>query len=263
MSPDGWSEGDDVARWEAVEAQAREHQARQTQEAEVPSEVAEAPWDAGSPAWWHDPEGTTPADAPAAAEPSVAPDPGDVGADILVADADYAVGASIEQAMTDRGWHVRRVDNGEQALAEFVRLPPDCFVFDYSLPGLGGLDLLRTLAESGTADRTRLVVHSTQTQALHVARARALGAHRFLDRPRRSPDRLVEAVAEQLRELARLGSAPGSTPSPSGEPPSPPRVGDSGPSTGHARPGRSDEDRSLRSAFGRGGGPPGRVPKLG
>jgi CheY-like chemotaxis protein len=270
MGPDDWSVDNDVARWEALEAEARAEQDGGTRGNET---VRVAP-EADAVQWWQEPLADAPADGTV---DSPDPVPSAPAADVLLADADAAIGASIEQAMTDRGWIVRRVDNGELALAEFLRQPPDCFVFDYSLPGLGGLDLLRKLGEHGVGDGTRLVVNSVQTQTIHVQRALALGANRFLDRPRRSPAPLVDAVAEQLEELGVLVAAD----RPAGEPaaaprgpetggdglfagapaPAPPSVADDA-DRSEANPASTDEGRSYRSAFGSGGGPPGRIPRL-
>jgi CheY-like chemotaxis protein len=289
MSAEGWSnDGDDVSRWEALEAESRNERAEGPPRAPAEPVATGARDRVGGSAWSHD--------GPAAGRPDVteaAPGVGAAtsttprraldheGADILLADADHAIAASIAQAMTDRGWRVRHVDQGEQALDQFRTRPPDCFVFDYSLPGLGGLDLLRQIAESGLAGDTRLVVNSAQTQAVHVQRARAMGAHRFLDRPVRSPDDLVEAVAEQLtvRLAAGPGGAPAAEPAVSEPPasdPGPTAGGlfagdDEAPGTGgpptptppRSAPAEPDGGRAHRSAFGRGGGPPGRVPKLG
>lgn len=284
----------DMDRWEALEAESRERLEVEAKQAGREPEGRASDWDSAGPSWWKDPEGKDPSGPPQAhsgVAPDAAADPGrDVdfvgeAPEILLADADPAIGASIEQAMTDRGWIVRRVENGELALAEFLRLAPHCFVFDYSLPGIGGLDLLRKLSEFGVADSTRLVVNSTQTQAIHVQRALAIGAHRFLDRPTRSPDKLVDAVAGQLGELgvldptearpaahdrsARLrGQAPESSDR-KAEPPSgglfaegspgPESSSDSG--SGSA-PRTDDRDRAYRSSIGSGGGPPGSVPRL-
>lgn len=290
MTPDGWSEDADVARWEAVEAEARAREGRGAKVADRITEGPRAQVDEAAPARWDEelvaPDPTGPVEAgtsPVAGDKAPA-DPG-AGADILLADGDPAIGASLEQAMSDRGWIVRRVDSGELAFAEFLRLPPDCFVLDYSLPGLSGLGLLRRLAEVDLAGGTRIVVNSTQTQTVHVQRARAMGADRFLDRPIRSPDEVVEAVAGQLAELARQDTAtappdagPAAEPSMPEQASSPPEApvgglfGDISQAPGEPGPPPADpvgpdrhdvnEDRSLRSSFGSGGGPPGRVPKL-
>lgn len=297
MSAEGWSGDADIARWEALEAEHREGLESEAKAAEGEPEGPAAHWDADGPSWWQDPQAEGPVTSGGArpvAEPGAASDsPRDprtdgVTPEILLADADSAIAASIEQAMTDRGWVVRRVDNGELALAEFLRLAPHCFVFDYSLPGMGGLDLLRKLSEFGVADTTRLVVNSVQTQAVHVQRARAMGADRFLDRPVRSPDQLVDAVAGQLEELGILGSVdePQATPEPGDPSPVPePESVSSGPQPAAGGlftdgpttpapgadaesdlpappPAAAGEDRPYRSAFGSGGGPPGRIPRL-
>lgn len=293
MSAEERSGDDDHARWESVEAETRDRLEAEAREADGAPEAPTADWDADTPSWWQDPEADDPLD-PRGPDPD-ADSPQGPGVDgvaprILLADADPAIAASIEQAMVNRGWIVRHVVDGELALAEFRRLAPDCFVFDFSLPGMGGLDLLRRLSESGVGDETRLVVNSVQTQAILVHRARALGVHRFLDRPLRSPDKLVDAVAEQLDELGVLGgAAEGRTarepagPTPGSEPVDLPRPPGSAPGGLFAdrSPGPPPEaedpteppppappkdtpvvQQTARSSFGRGGGPPGRIPKL-
>ena len=300
MSAEDWPSDTDLSRWEAVEAEARQRLEGEAESADPAPPEPHADWHAGEPSWWLDQAAdrpAPPADAPKGADPAPTTAKPDAGSpalqpDILLADADHAIGVSLEQAMADQGWRVRRVQTGDQALAEFRRKAPDCFVFDYSLPGIGGLDLLRQLAESGLAGDARLIVNSTQTQALHVQRARAMGAHRFLDRPLRSPDRVIEATIEQLAELGVVATADGKAAAPEPmdlPPPEPaPAAGEPGQpagglfADGAAPRGPVNEDRPeaptppevpsppppkadrpYRSAFGTGGGPPGRVPKLG
>ena len=275
--PAGMSTSEDMARWEALEAEARvrlEGEARQSQAETEANPPAPAAWDAETPSWWNESEAPAGAGAPDPDPTAVAaPTPAAVRPEILVADADPAVGASIEQAMVDRGWSVRRVTHGEVALAEFLRHRPHCFVFDFDLPGLGGLDLLRKLDEYGIADDTRLVAHARQAPAIHVQRAMAAGVDRFLDRPRHAPDRIIDAVVEQLADAGVTDTPTAATvdapadPAPYtggifSEPQSAPEPSPAAPSPSPA-PARPDEQTSYRSAFGTGGGPPGRVPKLG
>lgn len=273
--PAGMSTNEDMARWEALEAEARDRLDGEARESAQEAAAAPAPppgaWDENGPSWYQDP------DAASAGSPT--PEVADVAVrqaarqpDILLADADPAIGASLEQAMVNRGWSVRRVTHGEVALAEFIKAPPDCFVFDFSLPGLGGLDLLRKLDDYGIVEDVRLVANAAQAPAIHVQRAKASGVHRFLDRPRRGPDQIVEAVAEQLAEADRVSDGPQADPVPVNEPTAPapysggifsdPTSAPSPASAAVSPPARPDEGRSYRSAFGTGGGPPGRVPKL-
>ena len=210
MAPEGWAPDEDVARWEALEVESRERLAREAREAAAEPDASGADWDADGPSWWQDPQAEEPpsvtaeshaTDTAVVTEPSPTPT---VTPEILLADGDPTVGLMIEQAMTARGWIVRRVPDADLALAEFVRLPPHCFVFDYALPGMAGLDLLRQLTSFGAASATRLIVNSSQTQAIHVQRAKAIGADRFIDRPVASADELVDAVVGQLTEIGIL-----------------------------------------------------------
>ena len=158
MNAEDWSADTGLSRWEAVEAEARQRLEGEAESTNPSRDSRASTGTPDNPSWWQDPaadRSAAPVDAQGGADPAPGPDarPHVVHPDILLADADHAIGASLEQAMTDQGWTVRRVLTGDQALAEFRRQAPDCFVFDYSLPGIGGLDLLRQLAESGLGGR--------------------------------------------------------------------------------------------------------------
>ena len=156
---------------------------------------------------------------------------------ILVVDSDAAVRASLVQSFTNLGYVVVESGDGRQALVELSERPPHVLVMDLALTSVGGLDLLRTMQAHKLAEGCRVVVHSAQAQAIHVQRARSLGAHRFLDRRPGDNTPVVDAVHEQLGELGfNLVQEPAPAPA---------------------------ANRSgLRAAFGSGGGPPGTVPKL-
>lgn len=86
---------------------------------------------------------------------------------------------------------VAQAERTDQAYAEYVAHSPDVTVTDLSMPGSGGLDLIRRiLARDSTA---RVLVFSMHDGALLVRRALDAGARGFLSKSA-APDSLIEAV---------------------------------------------------------------------
>ncbi|MFG2722992.1 response regulator transcription factor [Streptomyces sp. NPDC048416] len=69
--------------------------------------------------------------------------------DVLVVDDDDAVRRSLDRGLRLNGFHVRTADGGPAALAAMRQGPPDVLVLDVSMPGMSGIDVCRTLRESG------------------------------------------------------------------------------------------------------------------
>ena len=86
---------------------------------------------------------------------------------------------------------VAQAERVDQAYAEYVAHQPDVTVTDLSMPGSGGLELIRRiLAREATA---RVLVFSMHDSALLVRRALDAGARGFLSKSS-APESLIEAV---------------------------------------------------------------------
>jgi two-component system invasion response regulator UvrY len=81
--------------------------------------------------------------------------------------------------------------DGREALALARSLRPDLAIVDLNLPGLGGLELIRRLAQD--APETRILVLSMHAEPLYVTRAMDAGAHGYLSK-NVAPDELLAAV---------------------------------------------------------------------
>jgi len=62
---------------------------------------------------------------------------------ILVADDEASIRHVLTLVLTQRGFDVRAVSNGEEALAELAARPYDAVISDVRMPGLDGLSLLK------------------------------------------------------------------------------------------------------------------------
>jgi FixJ family two-component response regulator len=65
---------------------------------------------------------------------------------VFVVDDDISVRESLEFLIRKQGWHPETFTSADQFLARPLLLAPSCLVLDFSLPGLNGLELQRTVA---------------------------------------------------------------------------------------------------------------------
>jgi FixJ family two-component response regulator len=65
---------------------------------------------------------------------------------VFVVDDDISVRESVEFLIRKQGWHPETFTSADQFLARPLLLAPSCLVLDFSLPGLNGLELQRTVA---------------------------------------------------------------------------------------------------------------------
>lgn len=86
---------------------------------------------------------------------------------------------------------VAQAERVDPAYAEYVAHAPDVTVTDLSMPGSGGLELIRRILARDPSART--LVFSMHDSALLVRRALDAGARGFLFKSA-APDRLIDAV---------------------------------------------------------------------
>jgi FixJ family two-component response regulator len=113
---------------------------------------------------------------------------------VFVVDADVSVRGSLEQLIDRSGWQSKTFASAKEFLAQ-PRVPaPSCMVLDVALPGLGGLDLQKLVA-----DRTDMPVIflTADGDVAMTVQAMKAGALEVLTKPFR-PDVLVGAIREAL-----------------------------------------------------------------
>ena len=72
---------------------------------------------------------------------------------VLVVDDDPDIRRLVSAYLRREGMEVITAEDGETALMHEATQQPDIVVLDLMLPGIGGLDVLRTIRERGTAAR--------------------------------------------------------------------------------------------------------------
>jgi two-component system, OmpR family, phosphate regulon response regulator PhoB len=118
---------------------------------------------------------------------------------LLVVDDDSRVRTVVSWQLESEGYLVREAADGNAAWQGIVEHRPDLVVLDLSLPGLGGLDLLRRLRENG--DTTPVVVLSGRSGEGERILGLDLGADDYLVKPF-SPGELAARVRSVLRRTS-------------------------------------------------------------
>jgi two-component system, OmpR family, phosphate regulon response regulator PhoB len=121
------------------------------------------------------------------------------GLRVLVVDDDQRVRTVVGWQLEADGFTVREAGDGVEALDQIDRDPPDLLVLDLSLPGVGGLDVLRRVRlREQAAARLPVIVLSGRSGETDRIIGLDLGADDYLVKPF-SPGELAARVRSVLR----------------------------------------------------------------
>lgn len=99
---------------------------------------------------------------------------------VLLVEDDNNLAAVYQTRLQAEGMEVRRVNDGEHALAVAVDYQPDLILLDLMLPNLGGFDVLDILRNTDETANTKIVVLTARGQDADRDRAAKLGADDYL-----------------------------------------------------------------------------------
>ena len=151
--------------------------------------------------------------APAAPAPVLQRLPGTPGLDIVVAE-DQAVNRKFMEVLLKlMGHQVRFAEDGEQAVREVRRAPPDVVFMDLHMPNMDGLEATRLLRAGADAGATVPIIAVT-ADAFEETHERALaaGMNAFLSKPVSIAQ--IESVLTQLFGIRGAAAAPKPQPAP-------------------------------------------------
>jgi response regulator RpfG family c-di-GMP phosphodiesterase len=118
---------------------------------------------------------------------------------ILIADDEPDITGVLEDILSERGYLVETAGNGETAWTKYAAEPYDVVVTDLKMPGMGGLDLLRRVQESG---HQSLVIMMTGFASVETAvEALKIGAFDYILKPFKIGEllQLIERALERVR----------------------------------------------------------------
>ncbi|HSB77951.1 MAG TPA: sigma-54 dependent transcriptional regulator [Candidatus Methylomirabilis sp.] len=119
---------------------------------------------------------------------------------VLVVDDERPTRLLMEKELPRAGCEVTTAESGEQALEQLRNQDFDVVLLDLKMPGIGGMEALRRLRESGvSAEVVILTGHPDVNTAIEAMK---LGAYDYLTKPFKLAE--VEAVVQRAVERKRL-----------------------------------------------------------
>lgn len=104
-------------------------------------------------------------------------------AKILIVDDDHVQLRVLESFLSQLGYEVTAVDNGEMAVQEALQHRPDLIVLDIEMPNKDGFEVLDDLRRFKRTQQTPVIILSAETGTTNREGARRRGATDFLAKP--------------------------------------------------------------------------------
>src|ERR1700682_4019022 len=121
---------------------------------------------------------------------------------VLIADDEESIRHVLCELLNERGYEVRAVADGEEAVRELTSRDYDALVTDVRMPKMNGLDLIR--AAQGISPETTIIVMSAYGSHDLAIEAMKAGAHDYLGKPFRPDEVLLVLRKAEERERLRL-----------------------------------------------------------
>jgi two-component system KDP operon response regulator KdpE len=125
---------------------------------------------------------------------------------ILAVDDEPPIRRFLRTSLSAQGYDVLEAEDGAQALAMLRRNAVDLVVLDLGLPGMDGLDVIRTLREQGS--QVPIVVLSSRTDEAGKVKALDLGADDYVTKPFGVDELLARIRAAVRHRLQQEGEKP-------------------------------------------------------
>lgn len=126
------------------------------------------------------------------------------GARILVVDDEPAICRLLRASLAAHGFSAHESPTGEQALQDVQLVRPDVIVLDLGLPGMDGLQVIRSLRDW---TQTPIIVLSVREGETDKIAALDAGADDYLTKPF-GPGELLARIRSALRRASKQDSGP-------------------------------------------------------
>jgi len=121
---------------------------------------------------------------------------------ILIVDDDRFLIDMYSLKFKEEGFDVAVAQGGEEALTKLSDgKGPDVVLLDLIMPGVDGLEVLKTVKEKKLAPNSFFIVLSNQSQEGDITRAKELGAHHHIVKASAVPSEVVVEVKKKLAAL--------------------------------------------------------------
>jgi signal transduction histidine kinase/CheY-like chemotaxis protein len=114
-------------------------------------------------------------------------------ASVLVVDDDLVSAEALGEILRQEGYRVSVAPSGEEAIRRLGEEPADLVLLDMMMPGLDGVDVIKTLREDAAAGSLRIIALTGDVTRERIRSVYAAGADAFLPKPLQVGD-VLQAV---------------------------------------------------------------------
>lgn len=125
---------------------------------------------------------------------------------VFIVDTDVAVRDSVASLVRSLGARALCFAHPEDCLKGFEAEEPGCLIAEINLPGMGGLELLRQVRDTGRS--TPVIFLALRAEVEVAVRAMRSGAVDYIEKPF-----IDRQLADRIRELCGFASEPPDAPS--------------------------------------------------
>jgi DNA-binding response OmpR family regulator len=124
---------------------------------------------------------------------------------ILIADDEPNIVVSLEFLMKQRGYDIRVVNDGAEALKAVAEFRPDLILLDVMMPRVSGYDVCQKVRENPDWQGIKIIMLSAKGRDIEVSKGMAVGADAYVTKPFSTRD-----VVAQIKQLLAGAERPGS-----------------------------------------------------
>lgn len=117
---------------------------------------------------------------------------------ILLVEDDDALASVYQTRLQAEGFDIKRVPNGEEALASALEFKPDLILLDVMMPKVSGFDVLDILRNTPETATTKIVMLTALSQDSDKERAQSLGVDDYLVKSQVVIADVVERIKQHL-----------------------------------------------------------------
>ncbi len=117
---------------------------------------------------------------------------------ILLIEDDQYINEIYSRQITQTGYQLTSVMNGDDATKEIQNQKFDLILLDVMLPDTNGIELLKIIKASGQNQQTSVVLLTNLAQDEVIQQAKSLGAIGYLVKATYNPDQIMEQIANVL-----------------------------------------------------------------
>ena len=117
---------------------------------------------------------------------------------ILLVEDDESLSNVYVTRFEAEGFDIRRVGNGEDALATAINYQPDIILLDIMMPKVDGFDVLDILKNTNKTKDLKIIMLSALSQEMDIDKAKKLGADDYLIKSEVTIADVIEKIKKQL-----------------------------------------------------------------